>query len=116
MDTFIQTLKTNGFSGDIDTSMETRDKFSHDASLFELVPQVVVAPKNDQDVQLLVRTVAAHKSTVPDLSLTARSAGTCMSGGAISESVVVDFKKYFSAADIAGNLQKMPTVVDSKQD
>jgi FAD/FMN-containing dehydrogenase len=33
---------------------------------------------------------------MPELSLTARSAGTDMSGGAINESIIVDFKKYFT--------------------
>ncbi len=96
MEAFVQALKNSGFSGDIDDSLAIRDQFSHDASLFEIVPQLVVAPKNTSDVALLVKTVAAHKSMVPGLSLTARSAGTCMSGGTLSESVVVDFKKYFT--------------------
>ena len=95
MDSFVQALKGNGFSGDIADSLETREQFSHDASLFEIVPQLVVAPKNTTDVGILIKTVNALKSTVPNLSLTARSAGTCMSGGAISESIIVDFKKYF---------------------
>ncbi|MEI6751171.1 MAG: FAD-binding oxidoreductase [Candidatus Saccharibacteria bacterium] len=99
MDAFIQDIKTKGFLGDIDSSLKTRDLFSHDASLFELMPQLVVAPKNSADLEILVKSVAAHKKTIPDISLTARSAGTCMSGGAVSESVIVDFKKYFTSIE-----------------
>lgn len=85
-----------GFRGDIDDSMATRDLYSHDASLFELVPKLVVSPKDSKDVEELVGLVAANKATMPELSVTARAAGTDMSGGAINESIIVDFNKYFT--------------------
>jgi FAD/FMN-containing dehydrogenase len=99
MDEFINTLKQKGFAGDIDTSEETRQFFSHDASLFELIPKLVVAPKNEHDLRILIDSVNECKKHSPELSLTARSAGTDMSGGAISESVLVDFRKYFTGIE-----------------
>jgi FAD/FMN-containing dehydrogenase len=99
MDEFVTLLKQKAFAGDIDDSEETRRFFSHDASLFELVPQLVVAPKNSADIEKLVATVNELKPKNPSLSLTARSAGTDMSGGAISESVLVDFRKYFTKVE-----------------
>lgn len=91
-----QKLISLGFRGDIDDSMATRDLYSHDASLFELVPQLVVSPKDSKDLEELVGLVAANKATMPELSVTARSAGTDMSGGAINDSIIVDFTKYFT--------------------
>lgn len=99
MDAFYDKLKQLGFSGDIDTSEETRELFSHDASLFELKPQVVVAPKVATDLAILVTAVNACREQLPSLAITARSAGTDMSGGAIGESVVVDFRKYFTTIE-----------------
>jgi FAD/FMN-containing dehydrogenase len=96
MDQFYAALKAKGFEGDIDDTDATRQTFSHDASLFELVPQVVVAPKSAADLERLVAAVNECRGATPNLSLTARSAGTDMSGGAINESVVVDFRKYFT--------------------
>ncbi len=96
MDAFYRSLKQKGFEGDIDDSEETRQFFSHDASLFELLPQTVVSPKNGADLERLVRAVNDCRGEIPNLSLTARSAGTDMSGGAIGESVVVNFRKYFT--------------------
>lgn len=84
------------FSGDIDQSDETRETYSHDASLFELKPKTVVFPKDSNDVQKLVGWVAQHKADVPELSITPRSAGTDMSGGAIGESIVADMTKYMN--------------------
>src|SRR5579862_6737036 len=96
MDSFYRSLKQKGFEGDIDDSEATRQTYSHDASLFELVPQVVVFPKNAKDLQRLVSAVNECRGEIPGLSLTARSAGTDMSGGAINQSVIVDFRKYFT--------------------
>ncbi|MGH7157529.1 MAG: FAD-binding oxidoreductase [Candidatus Saccharimonadales bacterium] len=96
MDEFVQALRAVGFKGDIDDSDEKRELYSHDASLFEIKPQLVVAPKNSVDVQKLVGVVADYKSKIADLSVTARSAGTDMSGGAVNDSIIVDFNKYFT--------------------
>lgn len=82
----------NLISGDVETTDEALTAASHDASLFEVRPQAVVHPKNVEDVKKLVTYATAH----PGVNLTARSAGTDMSGGPLTESVVVSFTKYFN--------------------
>src|SRR5690606_8268742 len=89
-------LQQTGFSGDLDDSSETREFFSHDASMFEIVPEVVAAPKSAQDVERLVKFVADNKKDNPELSLTARSAGTDMSGAAINDSIIVNFNAHLT--------------------
>ena len=79
-------------SGDVEISDEALTAASHDASLFEVRPQAVIHPKNVEDVKKLVTYVGEH----PGLHLTARSAGTDMGGGPLTESVVVSFTKYFN--------------------
>jgi FAD/FMN-containing dehydrogenase len=96
MDDFKQKLKKAGFKGEVIDDLETRELYSHDASIFEIRPELVVAPQNIADLQKLVKTVAANKPKMPQLSLTARSAGTDMAGGAVNESIIVDFVKHFS--------------------
>jgi len=83
--------------GDVDASDETREFYSHDASLFELKPQVVAFPKGGDDIKALVTFVTEHKKDIPNLSLTARSRGTDMSGAAINDSVIVDTSRYMTA-------------------
>jgi len=82
--------------GDVATDEPTLSAFSHDASLFDIKPQVVVYPKDEEDVQALVKFVSEHKKEYPKLSLTGRSAGTDMSGGSINDSIIVAFGKYFN--------------------
>ncbi len=84
------------FKGDVENSNETLEKYSHDASIFEVKPELVVFPKNRDDVKALVKWVGDNKQKYPNLSLTARSAGTCMSGGAINESIIIDFTRYMN--------------------
>ena len=92
-------LKQVGFAGELRDDPTTLDLYSHDASMFELRPKLVVAPKDAKDVERLVKLVSAEKSGNTALSLTARSAGTCMSGGAINDSIIVDFQKHFTAIE-----------------
>ena len=82
--------------GDVDATDATREFYSHDASLFELKPQVVVFPKDDEDIEALVQFVAEHKKDVPNLSITARSRGTDMSGAAINDSIILDTSRYMT--------------------
>jgi len=99
MEDFKQTLVKNGFKGELDDSATAKEKYSHDASMFELVPELVVKPKDSADVQTLIKLVSSKKKAMPDLSVTARSAGTDMAGGAINESVIVDFNAHFTKVE-----------------
>lgn len=92
----LQTQLKAVFKGDILNDETTLTQFSRDASLFDVKPQLVVSPKDVDDVKALVRFVSEHKVEMPGLSLTARSAGTDMTGGTLSESVVVSFMKYLN--------------------
>ena len=80
--------------GDISDRPEDLIKYSHDASLFEIRPELVVWPKDQVDIETLVDFVNRHKQENPNLAITIRAAGTCMSGGAIGESIVADTTRY----------------------
>ena len=84
------------FRGELDTSDDTREFYSHDASLFELKPQIVGFPKDSGDIQTAVKFVNENRSKHPDLNITMRSRGTDMGGGAIGQSIVLDVSKYMT--------------------
>ncbi len=84
-------------TGKVDVNDTTLDAYSRDASLFEVRPEAVVYPVDTSDVQAIVRFVSEHKAKDPTLSITARSAGTDMSGGPINESIIIDFVKEMNA-------------------
>lgn len=68
--------------------------YSQDASLFTVTPSLVVAPASVADLKKLVSYVSSQPAGT--LSLTARSGGTCMTGGPLSSSVVVDMNAHFT--------------------
>ena len=80
--------------GEVDDTEKTLETYSRDASLFVVKPSVVVRPNNTADVQSLVRFVIKQKQEGRNISLTPRAAGTDMSGGPLTESVVVDMLNF----------------------
>lgn len=88
---FVEELK-RVIKGEVAADEESLKKYSRDASLFEIRPKVVVFPKNVEDIKNLIK-FASNKKNV---SLTARSGGTDMSGGALTESVVIDVTKHLN--------------------
>lgn len=83
--------------GDVDATDNTRAAYSHDASIYEIKPQVVVYPKDSADVKSLVAFVTKYKKDLPNLSITPRTKGTDMSGGAINDSIILDGSRYLTA-------------------
>ncbi len=109
VDELVGLLKQKGFKGETDASDATRQFYAHDASLFELVPEIVVFPKDTKDVQALVGVVNQLRPKYPKLNVTPRSGGTCMSGGAIGQSIVMDINRHFnkieSVSEFAAHVQ-----------
>ncbi len=94
------------FKGEVEDSEEVLKTYSHDASLFEVKPRLVLFPKDKEDVKKIVKWVSENKDKYADpvknegwkeLSITARSAGTDMSGGAIGESIILDFTRHMNS-------------------
>lgn len=82
--------------GDVSTAPADLEKYSRDTSVFTRTPEVVTFPKDASDVEALVRTVRTAKEAGEQVSVTARSAGTCMSGGPLTTSVLAVFTKYMN--------------------
>ena len=90
------------FKGEVEDGKEVLETCSHDASLFEIRPELVVFPKDSEDVQNLVKWVSENcarqdlTQKYGNISITCRCAGTDMSGGAIGESIIMDFTRHMN--------------------
>ncbi|MEA2701939.1 MAG: hypothetical protein QOE22_648 [Candidatus Parcubacteria bacterium] len=82
--------------GDVLADDASRLLYSRDTSVFMRMPEVVVFPKDTEDVSALVKAVGEAKKVGLPASVTARSAGTDMSGGPLNDSVVAVFTKYMN--------------------
>ena len=84
------------FKGDFDNDDKTLDIYSRDASFFLVRPLGVFSPRDTEDIKTLVKNVLECKAQGGNFSLTARSGGTDMTGGPLTESFVVDVQKYMN--------------------
>ncbi|MEK9160818.1 MAG: FAD-binding oxidoreductase [Patescibacteria group bacterium] len=82
--------------GEVADDAATLTKFSRDTSVFERIPSLVVYPKDAEDVANLVKTVRVAKEKGEHVSVTGRAAGTCMSGGPLTSSVVAVFTRFMN--------------------
>ncbi|XQF93997.1 hypothetical protein ACOBV9_21665 (plasmid) [Pseudoalteromonas espejiana] len=58
---YLSTIKNQGFSGDTDASYATRLTASTDNSIYQQIPQGVIFPKTEKDIQLALQPhLATH--------------------------------------------------------
>lgn len=91
-----QHLFEEGFRGTIATDEETRRAYSTDESIFSITPQTVLQPKDAHDVEIAVSVLSADVEKFPAVSLTPRAAGTGLSGGSLTDSIVIDVCAYMT--------------------
>jgi len=96
--------------GEVVSDEVSLKKYSRDASLFEVTPQIIVFPKNRKDVQSVINFVNNNRHQYKNLSITGRAAGTDMTGGPINEGIILDFTKYFKKESV--NLSRMTAIVE----
>jgi FAD/FMN-containing dehydrogenase/Fe-S oxidoreductase len=84
----VAALRREGVT-DVSDSTLDRALYSSDASIYRVVPQVVVRPKSVEEI--LATLSVSRSSGVP---LTMRGAGTSIAGNAIGPGIVVDTSKY----------------------
>ena len=89
---FLKALKTCGFDGTIATDECSRAIASTDNSIWQILPQVVLAPKSQDGVKQVVKLLSdkTHRS----ISITPRGGGTSTAGQTLTNSIVLDCKRY----------------------
>ncbi len=80
---------------------QTLALYSKDASIFELMPELVTYPQSSDEIKKIVEFVNEHLKDF--LYITVRSAGTDMSGGAIGESIILDIKGLNKLIKLSGS-------------
>ncbi|MCA9362852.1 FAD-binding oxidoreductase [Candidatus Kaiserbacteria bacterium] len=98
-------LRDAGFRGGISSRKELLDAYSTDESIFSIRPQVVIQPKNRHDVEIATKVIAEETKRFASLSLTPRAAGTGLSGGSLTDSIIID---------VCAHLNKIGDIVEKK--
>ncbi len=100
-------LHEAGFHGEVSSKKELLDKYSTDESIFCIRPQVVIKPRHKADVEVLVKVIGKETKRFSSLSLTPRSAGTGLSGGSLTDSIVIDMTDLNSMGAVTVKKEKI---------
>jgi FAD/FMN-containing dehydrogenase len=82
--------------GEVAGSMAVRKQFSTDASVLQVTPSVVVYPRGEGDVRKVARFAWQLAERGRILPITARGAGTDMSGAAIGSGAILVFPAHMN--------------------
>ena len=82
-------LKTlhSTIQGDVFTQKEFKEFYSVDASSYQIIPKIVVIPKNEKDAINTVKIARKFKTSV-----TVRGAGTGLVGSALNKGIILEMK------------------------
>lgn len=101
MPTLIEELSKK-ICGEILSDEKTLLTYSSDRSPFRITPHAIIFPKTTKDVSEIVTFIATNKTAHPELSITARAAGSDLGGGPLNESFILGFEKYFTNFSFLG--------------
>lgn len=82
--------------GDVSVVDKDLETVSRDTSLFYVKPKIVIYPKNKDDISKTLVYINHKKQNDPSLSIAMRAAGTCMTGGPLGESIVIDTTRHMN--------------------
>lgn len=91
---FLQQLKTEGFSGDIESQYSSRLAVATDNSVYQQLPQAVVHPKSTHDVSLIGKV--SSKPEFERVTFSPRGGGTGTNGQSLTKGVVVDLSRHMN--------------------
>lgn len=86
----------NLIEGDASVDIRDRERCARDTSLFYVKPAIVIYPKTTRDIVQVLAYIRTQNEQGGHMSLTMRAAGTCMTGGPLTESIVVDVTRYMN--------------------
>ncbi|WP_373520458.1 FAD-binding oxidoreductase, partial [Aquiflexum sp.] len=81
----------NKIKGDVLSDQYSLGMYATDASIYQIEPQVVVLPKDEEDVRNAIAIARKNK-----LKILPRGAGTSLAGQTVADGLVVDFSKYMN--------------------
>lgn len=87
-------LRQAGFRGDIDRDTALREAMSTDNSVYRIRPDLIVAPRDADDMVTLLAVM--DRAEFAHLPLTARGGGTGTNGQSLNAGVIVDTRRHMS--------------------
>lgn len=103
-------LRDAGFKGTVTSDKELLESYATDESIFSIKPQIVLQPVSKKDIEIAVSVLGKETKRFPSVSLTPRAAGTGLSGGALTDSVVIDVLKHLNHIEVPKEVKGKITI------
>ncbi|MDC0535555.1 FAD-dependent oxidoreductase, partial [Francisellaceae bacterium] len=94
LEAFTKALKDKQFKGDIQFDLGARIACSMDNSIYQVVPECVLYPKNKQDILHAFRV--GNQTQFKDLKFSPRGGGTGTNGQSLSSGIIIDCSRYMN--------------------
>ncbi|OBT12218.1 hypothetical protein A9264_02895 [Vibrio sp. UCD-FRSSP16_10] len=107
---YLEKLELRGFKGDIETQYASRLAVATDNSVYQQLPQAVVHPKTQQDIELV--TELGNHTEFHQVRFSPRGGGTGTNGQSLTEHIVVDLSRYMNQL-IELNLEQGWVIVET---
>lgn len=88
----VAAIAASGFRGDVAADSASRAAASTDNSVYQLMPDLIVAPRDADDVMTLFRVL--DQPAFRDIPITGRGGGTGTNGQSLNTGVIVDFRRH----------------------
>ena len=91
---YLELLKEQSFCGDIATNYGDRLSLATDNSVYQMLPQAILFPKDLADIVRI--TKLASKAEFQSLTFTPRGGGTGTNGQSLNDNIIVDMSRHMT--------------------
>ena len=91
---FIDALKSAGFEGELNPDYANRTVLATDNSIYQVLPQAVIYPRNKADLQRLTRL--SSQTEWQSIVISPRGGGTGTNGQSLTDGIVVDMSRHMN--------------------
>ncbi|MCB1351325.1 MAG: FAD-binding oxidoreductase [Rhodobacteraceae bacterium] len=88
-------LRHAGFTGEVENDSALRAAMSTDNSVYQIAPDLIVAPRGAQDLVTLLRVV--EDPEFAHVAMTGRGGGTGTNGQSLNHGIIVDLRRHMNA-------------------
>lgn len=90
---FLHDLRQSTYTGEIHTDFATRLSVATDNSIYQVIPQAVIFPRNTQDIATVLQLSYQEKYR-HEIKFCPRGGGTSTNGQSISAGIIIDCSKH----------------------
>ena len=91
---FLLELERSRYSGDIDKRYNARIVQSTDNSVYQFLPQAIIYPKSQADIQLALQL--ANETKYKEICFSPRGGGTGTNGQSLTHGIIIDLSRYMN--------------------